>query len=218
MTHEQQTREDMIREFLENERRRDSERWRAGTMNNGMDDDVRDYDDTESTTAAVASEEDGVIDASDDGVLISWEGPEFEVYKRDKQWYIVVSVILALIVTYAVIINSPIMAITFILIGVVGYIYIQKDPRHLTFAVTTQGVAVGNELFSFDDIKSFWIFYEPPHTYMLSLEMRNRMLPHIHIPLHQVDPIELRRALIQFVPEKKQEMGLIEVIERLLHI
>ena len=176
-------------------------------------------DDAEDDTAVLALPSADAPEAEeDDGVLIAWEGPEFEVYERDKQWYIAVSVALLLIVTYAVIINSPIMAITFILIGVVGYIYLQKDPRNLIFAVTQQGVVVGDELFEFDEIESFWIFYEPPHTYLLSLSLRNRALPHMHIPLHQVDPVALREALIEFVPEERQEMGLVDTVERLMHL
>ncbi len=151
-------------------------------------------------------------------ILIAWEGPEFENVSHDTQWYMALAVILLLIIIYAVIINSPLMAITFILIGVVAYIQIQKEPRHLVFSVTSIGILVGDELFSFDDIESFWIFYTPPHTYVLSLAMRNRLLPHVRIPLHGVDPVELREILIEFIPEERQEMGLIDTIERLFHL
>ena len=220
MTHTPQTREEMIKEFLEEERAQDA----AAHVDDAQATDAKEeHTPADAAPLALPSATDDVSevgdeDIADDGVLIAWQGPEFEVYERDKQWYIAAAVVLLLIVTYAVIINSPIMAITFILIGVVGYIYLQKDPRDLVFAVTEQGVVVGDELFHFDDIESFWIFYEPPHTYMLSLAMRNRMLPHVHIPLHQVDPVELREALMNFVPEERQEMNIIDTIERLLHI
>ncbi len=210
-----QSREEMIKAFLDEERTQDDgsvAQRPQEAQDNGSD-----------TPLALPSADDrgdgndGFDIPEDDSALIAWEGPEFEVYERDKQWYIAVLVVLLLIIIYAVIINSPIMAITFILIGVVGYIYLQKDPRHLVFAVTAEGVVVGEELFPFGDIESFWIFYEPPHTYLLSLRMRNRALPYVHMPLHQVDPVELREALLQFIPEERQEMGVIDTIERLMH-
>ncbi len=202
MTKESQTREDVITKFLADEHAHDV----SGDAS------------AHGAELLPPPHEAPDQNAEDDGVFIAWEGPEFEVYERDKQWYIVASVILLLIIAYAVIINSPIMAITFILIGVVGYIYLQKEPRDLVFAVTAQGVFVGNELFSFDEIESFWIFYEPPHTYLLSLALRNRTLPYVHIPLHQVDPVQLHEELIQFVPERRQEIGFIDTLERLLHM
>ena len=65
---------------------------------------------------------------------------------------------------------------------------------------------------------SFWIFYEPPHTYLLSLTMNDRVIPHVHIPLHQVDPVALRAALVEFVPERRREIGFVDTLERILHI
>ncbi len=204
----EQSREEMIKAFLDEERMQDN------------NDTLHQQDSLDEGSNSVSDAPLALPYADDmpeDDVLIAWEGPEFEVYERDKRWYIVASVVLLLIIIYAVIVNSLIMAITFILIGVVGYIHLQKDPRHLVFAVATSGVVVGDEIFPFDDIKSFWIFYEPPHTYMLSLCMRNRVLPHVHIPLHQVDPIELRKVLLQFIPEEQQEMDMVDTIERILH-
>lgn len=151
-------------------------------------------------------------------VLIEWQGPEYEHFPKEKRWYMIASLILAVIVMYALINNSPIMAITFILIGIVGYIQLEKAPRLLTFKVTHDGVMAGKELYDFDNIESFWIFYEPPHTKILSLRVNALLTPYIHIPVHQIDPVKLREVLLDFVPEKKQKPTLIDTIERLLHI
>lgn len=151
-------------------------------------------------------------------VLIEWQGPEYEHHPKEKKWYLVASLIIAAIVIYALVNNSPIMAILFILIGIVGYIQLEKPPRLLNFKVTHDGVWAGNELYDFDDIKSFWIFYEPPHTKILSLHIDAILTPYIHIPVHQIDPVELREVLMDFVPEEKQKPTIIDTIERVLHI
>ena len=65
------------------------------------------------------------------------------VIERDKKWYLIIFGILFLIVGYAIYTNGIIMAITFILIGVVGYIYINKEPQILNFMITDQGVFAG---------------------------------------------------------------------------
>lgn len=152
------------------------------------------------------------------GTLLHWQGPEYEHYPKEKTWYSVAGLILSAIVIYALVTNSPIMAITFVLIGVVGYIQLEKFPRVLDFKVTHDGVMAGKELYEFDNIKSFWIFYEPPHTKILSLHTDAMLTPFIHIPVHQIDPVKLREILLDFVPEEKQKPTLVDTIERLLHI
>ena len=214
---ENKTREEKIREFLEAEWKKDSRRETSVFADETEDGKETENVTTESLPPALPPGEEE-LSSGDGGAYVVWEGPEFEVFARDWIWYGVAASILLLIVIYAIIVNSPIMAVTFILIGVVGYIYLQKEPRHLTFAVTDEGVVVGDEVYRYDDIESFWIFYEPPHTYLLSLRVKNHFTPHIHIPLHQVDPVLLRRTLVEFVPEVRQEMGLVDTLERLFHI
>lgn len=164
------------------------------------------------------SPHDMMIEEHSEDVILHWQGPEYEVYQKDKRWYLIATLILAAIVTYAVITNSPIMAITFILVGIVGYIHLQRDPRVLDFKITYDGVIAGNELYEYDNIESFWIFYEPPHTKILSLHSKGKLIPYIHIPIHQEDPVEIREELMKFIPEIKQEPSIIDTLERLLHI
>lgn len=152
------------------------------------------------------------------GALMHWQGPEYEHYPKEKVWYAVATVLLAAIIIYALVTNSPIMAITFVMIGIVGYIQLEKSPRVLDFRVTIDGVMAGDELYEFDNIKSFWIFYEPPHIKILSLHTDALLTPFIHIPVHQVDPVKLREILLEYVPEEKQKPTLVDTVERLLHI
>jgi hypothetical protein len=164
------------------------------------------------------SPHDLMLTQDSDHALVEWQGPEFEHYPKEKNWYLIAALIISAIVIYALIKNSPIMAITFILIGIVGYIQLEKTPRLLNFKVTHDGIRAGKELYHFDNIESFWIFYEPPHTKILSLKIDALLTPYIHIPVHQIDPVELREILLDFIPEKKQKPTMIDTIERLLHI
>ncbi len=150
--------------------------------------------------------------------LLHWQGPEYENYAKDYRWYLIASILLSLIVFYAVWNDSPLMAIVFILIGMVGYIYLEKPPRILNFRITPSGIVAGNELYLFEEAESFWIFYDPPHRRIISLKMKNRFIPYVHFPLHQVDPVDVHKILVKFLPQKKQKPSLVDVLERLLHI
>jgi len=149
---------------------------------------------------------------------VSWRAPEYEVYEKSATWYLVAIVLLGIIIAYALWKDSPIMAITFILIGVVGYLQLQKEPRILDFSINHNGIRAGNEIYEFDNIESFWIFYDPPHTKTLSLHTNASFIPFVHIPLADEDPVVVREVLMKFVPEEKQEAGFVDALERFLHI
>lgn len=151
-------------------------------------------------------------------IFYSWEAPEFEVYEKSRNWYIAAGIFILAMVIYAVFTNAPIMAVTFILIGIVGFIYSQKDPRIVTFSITSKGVLADKQFYSYDNIFSFWIFYEPNHSKVISLHTKASVLPFVHIPIEDENPVELRELLMLNIPEIKQDPSLINTIERVLHI
>ncbi|PID52571.1 MAG: hypothetical protein CR972_01285 [Candidatus Moraniibacteriota bacterium] len=158
------------------------------------------------------------LQQSRENIIVNWRGPEFEHYPRSKQWYTGALIILSLIVLYAVIKGGILMAIVFALIGLVGYLILSQPQKVIDFAVTYDGILVGDEIYDFDDIQSFWIFYEPPHTRVISLHMKGYFRPYLHIPLHQVDPVDVYRALVEFIPEEKQEQNIVDIMERLFRM
>ena len=153
-----------------------------------------------------------------ENALLHWKAPEFEILERDKKWYVVITGLLMFVIAYALYTNSLVMAITFILIGVVGYMYINKEPRILDFIITDDGIMAGRELYAFDNLKSFWIFYEPDGMKEISLFTESYLTPYVHIPVHDQEPVKIREILLQYIPEEKQEPGLVETIERIIQL
>jgi hypothetical protein len=149
-------------------------------------------------------------------VLHFWSAPEYEMKEKSQKWLMVAALILIVFISYAVYSNSPIMAFTFILIGVVGYILINKKPNVVEFAITDDGVAVGNELYEYHNIHSFWIFYEPGEIKAISLFIDSKLNPYVHIPLANEDPVKIRELLLQYIPEKRQEFRLVDRIDQML--
>ena len=164
------------------------------------------------------SPHDMLLEEYSEDIFHHWKAPEYENYGQSGRWYLIASLIIAAIVIYAILTNSLIMAITFILIGVVGYIYLQKEPRILDFSITHEGIVVGREIYDFDNIKSFWIFYEPQVMKVISLHAKGKFMPYVHIPIHDQDPVQIRATLLKFIPEVKQELNAVDTIERLLHL
>ncbi|MFA6973467.1 MAG: hypothetical protein WC238_01845 [Parcubacteria group bacterium] len=155
---------------------------------------------------------------NDHGALFHWRAPEYEIMEKSQHWYLYAGLFLAAVIAYAVYTNSPVMAITFILVGVVGYIFINKEPRVVDFYITHDGIISGREIYEFDNVKSFWIFYEPGQVKVISLHTKNKLIPFIHIPVHDEDPVKIREILLEYIQEVKQVPSAVDTFERMLGI
>jgi hypothetical protein len=165
-----------------------------------------------------APDEEDLIEQYSKDSLMHWNAPEFEMFEQNKKHLSYVALILLTIIIYATFTNNPIMAIVFVLIGIVAYLYLNKGPRTLTFRIVPEGILAGNELYEFENIHSFWIFYDPKYKKIISLHTKSYLTAFVHIPIHNEDPVEIRRILLKYIPEIKQDRNVVEMLERFLGI
>jgi hypothetical protein len=92
----------------------------------------------------------------------------------------------------------------------------EKNPKPLVCKIKSQGVQVARELYPYENLKSFWIFYDPPYRQELSIRLRNALASHVRIPLGDEDPVKIRELLLKFIPERKQEEALVDVFARIV--
>ena len=151
-------------------------------------------------------------------IIYKWKAPEHEVVEKDQRWYLISGLVLAGIVTYAIFTDSLIMAITFILIGMVGYIVLNRKPRVVNFYITDEGVIADKEIYEFEDVDSFWIFYEDDGIKSISLHLKKKIAPYVHIALGDEDPVQIREILMDYLKEVKQKPNLVDKFERFLGI
>ena len=147
----------------------------------------------------------------------SWEAPEYEHFEKHPKWYWVMGGILLAIIVYALVTNAILMAITFILIGTLGYVYAEREPRTIEMMINSDGVKVDNYFYEYDDLKSFWIFYEVEHGHkVVSLHSKKTFLPHIHVPIGNANPILIREVLVNYLPEIRQEINIVDRLSMLI--
>lgn len=149
-------------------------------------------------------------------LTFSWQAKEFEKVPRSQQWYLGVFIFLFVMLTYAFITNNLLMAIIFILFAVLAYLFDKKEPRLLQCSINKKGVTTQKNLYEYAMLESFWIFYEPMGRKILSLKSKKKYLPFIHLPIGQANPAEIRKVLLNYLPEEKQEEGLSDVLENFM--
>lgn len=145
-----------------------------------------------------------------------WSAPEFVQYSKNKSWFIIVGLITAGLFLWALLIKNLLFAL---LIGLSFFSLVTfalKKPREIRLAITSKGIKIDKTLYSFDNLKSFWIFYEPPEVKELSLRSKKTIMPYIKISLAEQNPAEVRKFLIKYLPERKHKESLIDNLARQL--
>lgn len=149
-------------------------------------------------------------------LIISWRAPEYIKYPTNINRLIIFAIVDFLIIFFAIITRNILMAVLFFLIGIVVYIYNQKEPKEINFAITPKGITIDQTLYPYQDLISFWINYNPPIFKELLIRHKKKLLPLIKIPLANQNPTIIRNRLLEFLPEKEEEESLIELISQIL--
>ena len=147
---------------------------------------------------------------------LRWQAPEYIHYEKTADWYWSAGVIMLALLVSSYYLESILFAFLIVIGGVAVMLYGARRPNTITFEVSGMGVRVGDRLFPFETLQSFWIFYRAGDTKELSIRSEQLLVPMIKIPLGDQDPTALRELLLDFMPEVAQEESLVDVLARLL--
>lgn len=150
--------------------------------------------------------------------LLHWQAPEHEPLELGHRSRLFATFLLIAIVAWALYTNSALMAITFILIGVTGYLALNREPEIVNFSITTKGILAGRNFYEYEDIESFHFYEEPPFDNLLSLKTNGHLVSHVHVPIMTQSREDLYKVLSHYVPEDKHDPSMVDIIEKMLHI
>jgi hypothetical protein len=149
--------------------------------------------------------------------VLSWSGPLY-IHRPDMKIIAVVSLALFAIAALMQIFQKNIITTIFFgLLGVVILIRAGKKPEVVDFEINPLGVKVGEQLYGFREIKSFWIEYDPALDIKeLSLQLKKWYRTYVKIPIYDQNPVQLRLILLAFLPEAEHEDTLADTVSRRL--
>lgn len=138
------------------------------------------------------------------GLLIAWEAPEFRKFTKDIKWLMsIIGVVVVLGIFFGWQRNWSALAVT-CAGAVVFYVYGQRDPKVIRYSIDADGFRRGEQLISWNDLKSFWI-NEGTEGATLYLETTARFINFEKIDLENVGLADLRRALSTRLPQSKTQ-------------
>ena len=150
----------------------------------------------------------------------SWRFLEYEKEHRDMRWYILAGVVALTLLIYALFTQNFTFAFIIILLAIVYFLFEIHEPRMLTFEITDVGIRFGKNFFPYSEIDKFWILYFPPTVKNLYIRSRSAVYGTMIVPLHDMNPIEIRQLLLNFLQEDlaEEEMPISESIGKILKL
>lgn len=132
--------------------------------------------------------------------LHEWSFPEYEKFSRGRLWYVIMGGLGIVFIVYGMLTGNFLFSLIIALFGIILFIQQHQDPHEILFAITDLGVIVGNRFYQYSELDAFYLIYEPP-TKTLFLETKTLVRPLIRVPLTDQNPLDIRFALLEFLPE-----------------
>ena len=149
--------------------------------------------------------------------LLEWNAQEYSFRKKEKSWFISLVIFTTAFLIVAILAKSIMFGILTIVAGFTVGLLAKQKPRVLHFALMPTGIKIHKTVYTYETLKSFWIFYEPDiFLKELSIESKKSLMPYIKIPLGNTDPNKIREILMRFLSEKKHDEPISDTIARVV--
>lgn len=140
--------------------------------------------------------------------LMAWTIPEYERHARSIGWYILAVLAGIALLVWAFITASYLFAIIILMVAVILYRQASRTPATLHFALTEDGLELGDRHFySYKDLATFWIVYEPPDVKRLFFTFKSSVRPYLAVPIENQNPVAIRKTLQRYIAEDLEREG-----------
>ncbi len=133
---------------------------------------------------------------------INWEAPEHYYSEKGKDWFFSVTIIFIALVIAAIIFDNVLFALLLAISGVVLTIGATKKPDIILFSISVRGIRVGDDLYPYDTLRSYYIDEENWRGPELLILTKKRFTPLIVIPLPEDYIDDVEDIMLGRLPEK----------------
>ena len=148
--------------------------------------------------------------------MLKWGALEYDYIPKSNNWFWGVAIVAISITLASALLGNFLFAILVAVAAFAVIIYGARKPRKVSFSFTARGIQIDNHLFPYENLRSFWLHYDPPQKKFITVEPKKMFMPAITVPLGDTDPNIVREYLLKFLKEERQEESLITTIIRFL--
>ena len=145
---------------------------------------------------------------------ITWEAYEHEHREKSRDWYWSLGILIVTASVLSIIFGNYIFGILLIVMGVSLGIVGSRHPKLVIFELNKLGIRIGNKLFPYATLESFWVQDNKEHglNSHLLIKSRRTMVPLLVIPLDDVETEDIRDFLLYNLLEKEMSESLSQII------
>ena len=149
---------------------------------------------------------------------ITWEAVDHIKIEKSNDWYWIVGIIGIGATILAIYFNNILFALL-LLIGIFSiFIHTQMEPRMQKYEINRKGIAIGETLYPYSTLESFWVIDEDGWDRdRILIKSKKTFMQLIVIPTGEdTVPDELRDYLLEYLDEEHMEEGFIDKLTILM--
>lgn len=139
----------------------------------------------------------------DNTIEYIWEIKEFEYQEKKKNWYWLVGFVAVLLIAVAIIMSNVLLALLILIGTILIFGQANKEPLVMNVEISNHGIKIHESFHEYETIQAFWMKEKEDHVVLILLTSE-RMTPlqSLEIPAN-IDPLELREYLLQYIEERE---------------
>ena len=135
--------------------------------------------------------------------LIEWQTYEHPYAPKAPDWYWAVGIVTITVAALAFIFGSVSFGIVIIVCVVALVIHASTEPAIIHCEINDRGIVVGDTLYPFLSLASFWVHPDNDPQAKIVLTSRKTLMTHVYIPIDEVDPESVRDILLTYITERE---------------
>ena len=148
---------------------------------------------------------------------LRWDALEYEHFDKTPDWYWGLGLITVLSVAGAIFLENLLFAAVILLSAFALALYGARSPKMERFALTSRGLVIGDSLYPYQSLDSFWVHDTPEEQPVLIVKSRKILMPLMVIPITHVSPREIRNHLLNEMKEEEHHTPLADKFMRYFH-
>lgn len=149
--------------------------------------------------------------------IINWEAREHVEYKKNGGWYAGLAVVVLLLGAGAVLLQQWVFLVLVIVSAIALLIYTLQKPRLIHYSLSDKGLSEGNNLYTFDQFKSFGVLNENNH-YSIVLVPKKRFSVRIRVYFPEAEGEQIVDVFGTKLPMEPVKLDVLDKLVRFLRI
>lgn len=149
--------------------------------------------------------------------IVNWEAEEYLQQKKGAGWYVGFVIVVLALVALSVVLKWWTFTALVVLSAVALLLYAVRPPRKLHYSLSSKGLSEGNNLYNYEDFKSFGMLQDGDK-FAIILTPRKRFSPRVTVYFPQESGEEIIDAFGMRLPMEEVKLDFLDKIVRMLRI